>query len=134
MVEEKLPAAVLAKATRSGNELAWSLTDVPEVISAAEASGLGNVGGQPQFIHPDGTCEPYWLNADSEARRKDETWPEYVRRSANEVRAGFERIVSETDFEKEARSFSFLAEKLGRGENIMVHLRFVLYFADETAL
>ena len=134
VIENLLPKAVLAKATRTGNELAWPLADVPEVINAAETRLLANLGGQPQFVYPEGTCEPFWLNADADSRREDETWEEYVRRSADEIRTGFKRIVSETDFEKEARSFSFLAKKLERGEDVMSQLRFVLYFADESAV
>ena len=127
--ETLLPPPVLAKATKSGNEYGWPLVDVPEVIDAAESVGLANLGGQPQFIYPDGTCEPYWLNADAADQHDGETWGAYVARSAAEVRAGFQRLVDEDEFESAARQFQFLAEKLDRGEDIMSHLRFVLYFA-----
>ncbi|MEM8559618.1 MAG: hypothetical protein AAGG50_17495 [Bacteroidota bacterium] len=104
---------------------------MPEVIDAAEAVALANLGGQPQFIYPDATYEPYWLSADSGEQREGETWTAYVRRSAAEVRAAFERIRSEVDFEAEARRFSFLTDKLEQNEPIMPHLFFVLYFASE---
>ena len=56
MVEETLlPPSVLAKAIKHGNEYGWALADVPEVIDATEAVGLANLGGQPQFVYPNGT-------------------------------------------------------------------------------
>ena len=133
LTEEKLPSSVLSKASLSGNEYAWPLSEVEEAISAAEKVSLANLGGQPQFRFPGGTCELYWLQADSTDRREGESWPDYVRRSTNEVRAAFRKLVAETDFEAEAQHFSFLTERLDRGENIMPHLCFVLYFAEEPA-
>lgn len=130
MVEETLlPPSALAKAIKHGNEYGWAQEDVPEVIDAAEAVGLANLGGQPQFVYPEGTCEPYWLNADAANQNEGETWDAYVARSASEVRAGFQRLLEEDEFELAARQFRLLAEKLDRGEDIMTRLRFVLYFA-----
>lgn len=132
--EQLLPSSALAKAIRSGNEYGWTLTDVPEVINAAEAIGLANLGGQPQFIFPDATCELYWLNAYPGARGEEKAWTDYVHRSARGTREAFERICSETDFEEAARQFAYLAEKLDRGEDIMPHLHFILYFDTEPAV
>lgn len=133
-VERRLPSSVLAKATPSGNEYGWKPADVPEVIDAAEATGLATLGGQPQFIFPDATCELFWLNADPGARREKETWADYVHRSARGTKEAFERICEETDFEEAAREFAYLAAKLARGEDVLPHLRLLLYFDAEPAV
>jgi len=52
-----------------------------------------------------------------------------VRRSAEEARTIAKQLLAETDFMLETRRFSFLAEKLERGEDVLSHLYFVLYFA-----
>ena len=134
MTPEEADFPFLATATRSGKEYAWPLADVPGVIDAAEAADLANLGGQPQFIYPDGVCEPYWISIGSEDQRRGETWPDYVRRSAAEVRSAFERVRSETDFVVQVREWPFLAAKLNQGGDVLSHLRFVLYFASEPAV
>ncbi|MGB3543473.1 MAG: hypothetical protein WBA11_11165, partial [Rubrivirga sp.] len=134
VTEEEEAYPFLSSATRSGKEYAWPLADIPGIVDAAEAAGLANLGGQPQFLYPDGTCEPYWIEVGSEDQRKGEAWSDYVRRSAVEVRAAFERVQSETDFEAEARQWEFLAAKLDRGEDVLPYLRFVLYFASDPAV
>jgi len=107
MDEERLPASVLAKALRSGNEYGWPLDAVEETIAAAQSVGLVTIGGQPQFGLQDGTCEMYWLNADATPRRIGESWVDYVRRSADEVVIRFRELVAKTDFAKEANEWEF---------------------------
>ena len=126
--EQNLPPETLSRAIRSGNEYAWRLRDVPGVIDAAESAGLANLGGQPQFIYPDGTCELYWIDVSSHDRSIEESWADYVRRSAIEVKAEFMRVCEETDFVTEAHTFEFLVEKSEKGEDVISHLWFVLYF------
>ena len=133
VVEEKLPPSVLSKASLRGNEYAWPLSEVEGAVSAAEEVGLANLGGQPQFRLPGGTCELYWLNVDAADRREGEGWSDYVSRSASEVRDAFRKLIAEVDFPAEARRFAFLAERLSRGEQVVPHLCFVLYFAEESA-
>ena len=107
--------------------------EVEGAVSAAEEVGLANLGGQAQYRLPNGTCELYWMNADSADRREGESWSDYVSRSASEVREAFRDLVAEADFAAEARRFAFLAERLDGGEDVLPHLCFVLYFAEEPA-
>lgn len=58
--EALLPPTVLAKATIINNEYAWPFADVEEAIVAAQALGLANLGGNPQFRLPDGIYDLYW--------------------------------------------------------------------------
>ena len=75
------PEAALYGATLSGNEYGWKPEHFPRALDEAEARGLACIGGQFQFQLPDGTCEMYWLNADSSSRRAGEPWRQYVARS-----------------------------------------------------
>ena len=63
--EECLPAHLLDGATLRGNEYAWPIEEIPEVILAAREAGLINIGGQLQFRFPAGTCECYWIEVDT---------------------------------------------------------------------
>lgn len=126
-----LPAAILAKATLRGNEYAWPIDCVEEAIFAAQAAGLATLGGQIQFRIPEGTCEMYWHNADASDRRRCEPWSEFVRRSAQEVLAGFKDKIMAADFLAEARQWPVLREKIETEVNILDDLCFVLYFQTE---
>jgi hypothetical protein len=62
------------------------------------------LGGQFQFRLEDGaTCEIYRLSADSKERLAGESWTDYSRRSCSEVKGNFQRLISQTDFRKEAK-------------------------------
>lgn len=129
MNEELLPSTVLEKAKLSGNEYAWRKDDFESVVIAAKTAGLACIGGQPQFIFPDGICELYWINYDSESRNQDESWNEYVERSATEVLTEFRRMLAEIDFVKEAAQLTFIRDKMMRDEiNPIDHLWFIGYF------
>lgn len=101
-----LPADILGRASRRGNEYAWAIDDIPQVIEAARQAGLVNVGGQLQFRFPDGgTCECYWIGVDTyRSVSKDLPWPERVDRTAAAAVAAFSRLPSEFDFVAEGRS------------------------------
>src|ERR1700720_2540345 len=99
MSEKMLPTAVLAKASIRGNEYAWKLSDVEEVINAGQACNLAAVGGQAQFRVPDGTCEMYWICAEPAPRTQDESWSHYVQRTAIEVRSQIRLVIEKTDFQ-----------------------------------
>jgi hypothetical protein len=129
--EDLLPPALLAKATRRGNELAWPLEVVPEVIAAGCVCGLATLGGQIQFRVPDGTCELYWLNANSSPRGQDESWSEYVVRSAVEVGTGFAGLPSGDDMLEEGLGWEVLARLHAGGTDIGQYLCFVLDFVSE---
>jgi hypothetical protein len=131
MFEQKLPPSVVNKATLRGSEYAWPLTDVVDVIVAAKACGLANLGGQAQFRIPDATCELYWLSLDSGERLPGEAWDDYVIRSADEVLSQFAALLARTDFTKEAHDWEMLKALLAQGVDLNQYLCFVLYFASE---
>jgi hypothetical protein len=117
-----------------GNEYAWPLSAVEEVVTAARACGLANLGGQAQFRIPEGTCELYWLAADSSARLPGEPWDRYVNRSADEVLARFRDVRQRTDFIQEGLVFEVLRGLHERGADLNHSLCFVLYFDGSAAI
>jgi hypothetical protein len=121
-----LPPQVLQGATLRGNEYGWSVSAFPEALAEAEARGYACLGGQFQFRLDDGgTCEMYWLNADSKDRAHGESWADYCHRSCSEVRNGFQRLVDRTDFSKEASSWTLQIDPA-------TGLVFVAYFVAES--
>ena len=100
-----LPPEITQGATARGNEYGWTLDAFPQVLSKAQALGYACLGGQFQFRLDDGTYEMYWLNADSDERRRGESWAEYGRRSCDEVLGRFKAAVANADFPKEASSW-----------------------------
>ena len=131
MNENLLPKSILLKAFVSGKEYGWRKGDIPEAIKAATDVNLAVIGGQPQFIVDGYTCEPYWLGYDSDSRRIDETWAEYVQRSGREVLTRFQKLIDETDFEIVVENWEFLKQKRQEGKNLMECLFFILYFDSE---
>jgi hypothetical protein len=126
-----LPAIITQGATLHGKEYAWEIGAFPNALAHAEALGYGCLGGQFQFVLQDGTCEMYWLNADSSERAKGEAWSTYSRRSCSEVLSGFQRLVANTDFKKEASQWPVVKEAVARGLDLMSALVFVAYFVSE---
>jgi hypothetical protein len=135
MDEFALPEVIRAKAAVTpGGEHAWRLGDVEEVVLAAEAAGLGCLGGQVQFRPPEGTCEAYWLTYDPNERRPGEPWGDYVSRTARETLSAFRRLCRDTDFRAVARDWEFIRTKMDReGYDPTRDLWFVLYFETEPA-
>src|ERR1700712_871574 len=101
LVERRLPEKILNKAIKSGNEFGWQQTDFIETIEAARKLKIGIVGGQVQYVFPDGTCELYWLSYDSGERQAGENWLKYCNRTADETINKFKDLITKTDFEKE---------------------------------
>lgn len=134
MCEQFLPPAILSKGTQRGNEYAWPLSVVKEVIAAAKDCGLANLGGQIQYRIPEGTCELYWLTVGSRERSPGESWDHYVSRSAEEVLTGF-RGLKDTDFIAEGvRNFDVLKRLQMEGVDLSQYLCFVLYFEKDSDL
>jgi len=105
-IEQKyLPPSLLMKGNLSGNEYAWPISDIPEVIETARKLGLVSVGGQLQFRFPRGTCECYWVEVDTykEVDLDIPNWQERVERSAEAATVGFERLLAQYDFIAEGR-------------------------------
>jgi hypothetical protein len=125
---DDLPSDVVEGATLRGNEYGWSTTSFLVALDRAEAHGYACLGGQFQFRLGDGsTCEMYWLSADSKERLPGEQWADYSRRSCSELKQNFQRLISETDFTKEA---SFWNLSHAATENLV----FVAYFVTESDL
>ncbi|MGC2257001.1 MAG: hypothetical protein WA594_01770 [Candidatus Sulfotelmatobacter sp.] len=84
------------------------------------------MGGQFQFRQNDVTaCEMYWLAAESKERA--ESWGDYSRRSCSEVLTKFQRLMSITDFTKEASSRPV---QIDPAQSLV----FVAYFVTESEL
>jgi hypothetical protein len=133
MPKAVLPQELLSKASLQGNEYAWRIADVAEVIAAARDLGLATLGGQIQFRTPDGICELYWLSADADERRPGEDWLAFVARSADQVLWLFTRLVADTDFIAEGvRTFSYRAELRSRGHELNEYLYFAMSFVDQS--
>lgn len=101
----KLPREILDRSTLRGNEYAWAIDDVPQVIKACEAADLVNVGGQLQFRLPDGeTCECYWVEIDALKQVEPGlTWSRQVEQSAQIALRDFAELTRSSDFLAEGR-------------------------------
>jgi hypothetical protein len=110
--------------------------DIPEVIEAARAANLVNVGGQLQFRLPDGgTCECYWVEVDASKAIKDGlSWPERVTETAAIALSQLQKLRETYDFVAEGRSAfkDHLNEFEARGGNIDDALCFVWYLEAAT--
>ena len=125
-----LPAYLLARAIPSGNEFGWRSGDFLAVLRSAAAEGFACLGGQFQWVLPDATCEPYWLNADARPKQPGESWDAYVRRAETEVAEGFELLLRTTDFNAEAEKWEHLKDKKAQGVPVNDYLVFVAYFTE----
>ena len=104
--ETLLPAPLLERATLRGNERAWPIGDIPEVIEAARLAELVSVGGQLQLRFPGGgTCECYWVEVDTfKSVSPDLPWHERVEQTASVARSQFQDLLDRYDFIAEGRS------------------------------
>jgi len=128
--ELRLPNEILTKAIKSGNEYGWKKEDVLCTIEAARQIPMATIGGQVQYVWPDGTCELYWLSYDSEKRKINENWISYCNRTALECSEKFKALIT-TDIEEEAiNSFDTIKIKHESGIVLIDHQIFILYFND----
>jgi hypothetical protein len=96
---EMLPADLLARATLRGNEYAWPVDDIPQVIEAAQKANLVSIGGQLQFRLSDATYECYWVQVDTyQSVQKKLAWRERVERTAEAGASDFAELCSNLDF------------------------------------
>ena len=72
----------------------------------------------------------YWLSADSDPRHEAESWRDYCERSCSEVKTGFQKLMSETDFRKQALEWHPVSEGMSHGLNPLEKLVFIAYFVD----
>jgi len=132
--EHRLPAALLERASLRGNEYAWSIGDIPEVIEAARLAGLVNVGGQLPFRAPGATTECYWIDVDP-LRSLPENLPSQDRiiQSAERAHAGFARLLAEVDFIAEGRnSFAQYFDDLERRGQDPAQFACFVWYVKET--
>jgi hypothetical protein len=131
MSERELPPTIAVGARLEGNEYGWEPSLFPAALANAQALGYACIGGQFQFRLDIGTCEMYWLSADSDPRQEAESWQEYSERSCSEVKTGFQRLMSETDFRRQALEWHPVREAMSHGFDPLEKLVFVAYFVDE---
>jgi hypothetical protein len=127
----ELPAVLIQSASISGNEYGWPPALFPDVARRAESLGYACLGGQFQFRAPAGTCEMYWLSADSTDRQTTEDWLAYCARSRSEVLDRFCQIVDQTDFVHESMKWPMLKREAERGLDVLATLVFVASFVTE---
>ena len=131
MIEKHLPRSILEKAIKSGNEFGWKESDFSSVIDSAIQNRLSIIGGQVQYVFPDGTCELYWLSYDRTEREKNEEWIHFCNRSAKECIDQFKIITSKNINEEAIENFTFLALKKEEGIDIENFKCFIIYFEEE---
>ncbi len=104
LVESRLPADILAKADFRHNEYAWRIADLPEVIEAARAMGLRNIGGQLQIRTPDAIGECDWVQIDAcQLIPPVLPWEAQVEMAANVAMQDLQLLKAEFNFAKEIR-------------------------------
>jgi hypothetical protein len=133
--EMLLPDTLRSAACRSGNEWGWQPEIIPLVIDEAEKLGLLNVGGQLQFLMPEGICECYWVDVDALMSEPDGLmWPERVTLSAAAARHKMADISRRYDFVEEGRkafAAPFAAYE-ATGGNVRDRMCFIWYLqADQ---
>ncbi|WP_167507787.1 hypothetical protein [Rhizobium glycinendophyticum] len=103
-LEMLLPDTLRSVACRNGGEWGWQPETIPLVIDEAEKLGLLNVGGQLQFLMPEGTCECYRVEVNAlKGEPVGLTWSERVALSAKNARRQMVDITRFYDFIAEGR-------------------------------
>lgn len=130
--EEKLPREILSRVVMSGREYGWRKGDAIQAIEAAICVGLATLGGDIQFVLPEGTCDLYWMGYDSGEQQPGEVWADYVTRSGRDGITFIRRVVSEIDLIREGiENFDLLHMKAAQDVDIEDYLVFVLSFVDQ---
>jgi len=130
MTESPLPPGVAEGASLRGNEYAWPIGRFLLALAAAESHNLACLGGQLQFRTPRLIYEMYWHDVSCHDREQDEPWPEYVRRSASEVRQRFIRLLESIDVQAELAQLSLNWKAEDGPAPSSENLCFVAYFAS----
>ena len=131
MLDRELPPQIAEGAHLEGSEFVWRASLFPTALANAQPLGYACIGGQFQFRFDSGICEMYWLNADSDSRQDSESWLEYCERYCSEVKTKFQKLILETDFQKQALELGPVKEAVTRGLAPLEKLVFVAYFVDE---
>jgi hypothetical protein len=136
MSEALLPPEILAKADFRSNEYAWRIADLPEVIEAAKALNLLNLGGQLQIRTPEAIGECEWVDIDvCKFIPEDLPWDVKVRMAAHTALQDLEELKANVDFALEI-SEAFpgpVAKFIDSGGKIEDAIWFVWYADAEEA-
>lgn len=127
------PSNVLDEASLRGNEYAWPVELIPNVIASCKAARFVSLGGQLQFRLPAGTCECNWVEVDTRPQLNGELeWDDLVDRSAASALSLFGALKLKLDFMKEGRkAFSSSFSKLEyAGGDPQEYVCFVWYACD----
>ena len=104
LTESRLPADILAKADFRHDEYAWRIADLPEVIEAARAMGLRNIGGQLQIRTPEAIGECDWVQIDAcQLIPPVLPWQAQVEMAANVALQDLQLLKAEFNFAAEIR-------------------------------
>ena len=129
-MNQSISSDIFKNAVQQDQEFAWHIAAFPTALKRAQEAGYACLGGQFQFCLPHGIFELYWLNADPEARRPDESWTAFNRRSCEEVLCSFQKHLQQTDFIQASNAFEGLHD-LKSPLLLKSALLFVAYFVYE---
>lgn len=120
----------LEKSIKSGNEYVWNFNEIMNVAMDANSKSFAILGGQVQYIFPEGTYELYWINADTSPKNDSEKWLNYVNRSLSEFVKLFNTILS-LDIESEALNSEFMKIMKDKYLDIDKYKYFIFYPISE---
>ena len=135
MSEALLPPEILAKADFRHDEYAWRIHDLPEVIEAARAQGLRNIGGQLQLRTEDAIGECDWVQIDAcQLIPPMLPWEAQVEMSANVALQDLAVLKAEFSFAREIQeAFPEAIERLLAGGGKIEDAIWFVWYADAEA-
>ncbi len=127
---------ILAEATHTGvaqeDTWPWKASELPAVFQKAKELKIASIGGEPQFVLPDGIYDMYWIGINLKDQAGNETWEEYVIRSNDESLALLTKQIQTVDFQKLAAEEPFVrASTLDKGVDPLAYLFYEMYFNSE---
>ncbi len=127
---------ILAEATHTGVAQAggwyWKPSELPVVFQKAKELKIASIGGDAEFLFPDGIYDLYWISINHKDKAGNETWEEYVIRSNDESLALLGNQIQTVDFRKVAAELSFVRERtLDKGIDPLDYLYYEIYFNSE---
>ena len=134
MSETHLPPDILAKADFRHNEYACRVADLAEVIAAARALNLRNIGGQLQIRTADAIGECDWVGVDAcQLIPPMLPWDATVAMSADIALSDLAELQAEFDFAAEIRDAfpAALERHLAAGGTVEDAVWFVWYVDSE---
>ncbi len=136
MPPQILSPGILAEATHTGvfqsGVWRWKAAELPAVFQKAKELRIAAIGGDPQFVLPDGIHDMYWLSIEPAERADNETWEEYVIRSNDHCLALLTHQLRTVDFRKEARHETGSAKGTPeKGIDPLDHLYYEMHFNSE---